>query len=240
VGTDPITDLAVLRVARTGLPTLPIDAANSVVVGQPVVALGAPLGLSGTVTSGIISAVGRNVPVPTGAGGTTILTGALQTDAAINPGNSGGPLVTCDGRLIGVNTAGATVPDAGGVAGGGSVGINFAVPSSTASRITSEILASGRATHPWIGAQTADITPALANRYGAKAGLFVQAVATDGPAARAGLRRGDVITTIAGQPASSLSLAWLLVSAKVGDQVEVEFVRGGAAQRATLTLIEQP
>ena len=240
VGTDPITDLAVLRVARTGLPTLPIDAANSVVVGQPVVALGAPLGLSGTVTSGIISAVGRNVPVPTGAGGTTILTGALQTDAAINPGNSGGPLVTCDGRLIGVNTAGATVPDAGGVAGGGSVGINFAVPSSTASRITSEILASGRATHPWIGAQTADITPALANRYGAKAGLFVQAVATDGPAARAGLRRGDVITTIAGQPASSLSLAWLLVSAKVGDQVEVEFVRGGAAQRATLTLIAQP
>lgn len=185
VGTDPITDLAVLRVARTGLPTLPIDAANSVVVGQPVVALGAPLGLSGTVTSGIISAVGRNVPVPTGAGGTTILTGALQTDAAINPGNSGGPLVTCDGRLIGVNAAGATVPDAGGVAGGGSVGINFAVPSSTASRITSEILASGRATHPWIGAQTADITPALANRYGAKAGLFVQAVATDGPAARA-------------------------------------------------------
>lgn len=240
VGTDAATDLAVIKVEASGLPTVALNDAAGPRVGQQVIAMGAPLGLVGTVTSGIVSALDRDIIAGGGESGMTVLAGNIQTDTAINPGNSGGPLVTCDGRLIGVNAAGATVPDAGGVTGGGSVGINFAVPSSTASRITSEILASGRATHPWIGAQTADITPALANRYGAKAGLFVQAVATDGPAARAGLRRGDVITTIAGQPASSLSLAWLLVSAKVGDQVEVEFVRGGAAQRATLTLIEQP
>ncbi|MBK8447197.1 MAG: trypsin-like peptidase domain-containing protein [Micropruina sp.] len=240
VGTDPITDLAVLRIAKTRLPTLPLDANNTVVVGQPVVALGAPLGLSGSVTSGIVSALDRNVPVPTGAGGTTILTGAIQTDASINPGNSGGPLVTCDGRLIGVNTAGATVPNAAGDAGGGSVGINFAVSAQTATRITSEILTNGRATHPWIGAQTAEITPAMANRFGTPSGLFVQQVAANGPAAKAGLRAGDVIIAIAGRPASSLSLAWLLVSAKVGDQVELEFLREGASQRATLTLVEQP
>ena len=240
VGTDPITDLAVLRVAKTGLPTLPIDANNTVVVGQPVVALGAPLGLSGTVTTGIISAVDRDVPVPTGAGGTTILTGALQTDASINPGNSGGPLVTCDGRLIGVNTAGATVPTSGGDTGGGSVGLNFAVSAQTASRVTSEILANGRASHPWIGATTAEITPTLANRFGVRQGLYVQEVTKDGPAAQAGLRAGDVITTIGGKQATGLSLAWLLVSAKVGDQVEVEFQRQGTVNRATLTLTEQP
>ncbi|MFT3859890.1 S1C family serine protease [Micropruina sp.] len=240
VGTDPITDLAVLHIAKTGLPELPLDAANTVVVGQPVVALGAPLGLSGTVTSGIISALDRNVPVPTGAGGTTILTGALQTDTSINPGNSGGPLVTCDGRLIGVNTAGAAVPNANGEASGGSVGLNFAVSAPTASRIASQILADGRATHPWIGAQIAEITPTTAARFGVRQGLFVQQVVKDGPAARAGLQAGDVLVTIGGKPATGLSLAWLLVSASVGDQVEVEYLRGSELSRATLTLIEQP
>lgn len=240
VGTDPITDLAVLRIAKTGLPTLPLAAENTVVVGQPVVALGAPLGLSGTVTAGIVSALGRNVPVPTGAGGTTILTGAIQTDASINPGNSGGPLVTCDGRLIGVNTAGATVPNANGDPGGGSVGINFAVSAPTATRISTEILTTGRATHPWIGAQTTEITPSLATRFGAPTGLYVQDVTKDGPAAKAGLKAGDVITTIAGKPATGLALAWLLVSAKVGDQVEVAYSRGGVSATVSLTLIEQP
>lgn len=240
VGTDPITDLAVLKLERNKLPTLLLAPREPLVVGQPVVALGAPLGLSGTVTSGIVSALNRNVPVPTAGGGTTVLAGSIQTDAAINPGNSGGPLVTCEGRLVGVNTAISTVPDASGTGGGGSVGIGWAVPASTAQRIVDELLASGRATHPWIGAQTVEISPDTADRFGTTAGLFVQAVAPGGPAAAAGLREGDVITRVNGEQATSVSLAWLLVSAGVGDDVELEFVRAGSPATATLTLVEQP
>ncbi|MCA0294315.1 MAG: trypsin-like peptidase domain-containing protein [Actinobacteria bacterium] len=240
VGTDPLTDLAVLKIDRNKLPTLLLAPREPLTVGQPVVALGAPLGLSGTVTSGIVSALGRNVPAPKAGGGTTVLMGSIQTDASINPGNSGGPLVTCEGRLVGVNTAISTVPNADGTAGGGSVGIGFAVPASTAQRIVDQLLADGRATHPWIGAQTAEITPDTADRFGTKAGLFVQAVTAGGPAATAGLAEGDVITSIAGGSATNVSLAWLLVSAKVGDQVPVEYVRDGASHQATITLAEQP
>lgn len=240
VGTDPITDLAVLKIDRNKLPTLLLAPREQLTVGQPVVALGAPLGLSGTVTSGIVSALGRNVPAPKAGGGTTVLAGAIQTDAAINPGNSGGPLVTCEGRLVGVNTAISTVPNADGVAGGGSVGIGFAVPASTAQRIVDQLLATGRATHPWIGAQTAEISQDTADRFGTKAGLFVQDVTSGGPAAAAGLEPGDVITSVNGQAATSVSLAWLLVSAEVGDEIAVEYFRDGAANQATITLAEQP
>ncbi|MFT4108092.1 S1C family serine protease [Propionicimonas sp.] len=240
VGTDPITDLAVLKIDRNKLPTLLLAPREELTVGQPVVALGAPLGLSGTVTSGIVSALGRNVPVPKAGGGTTVLAGAIQTDASINPGNSGGPLVTCEGRLVGVNTAISTVPDANGAGGGGSVGIGFAVPASTAQRIVDELLANGRATHPWIGAQTAQITQDTADRFATVAGLFVQEVAGGGPAATAGLQVGDVITGIDDQAATSVSLAWLLVSAKVGDEVAVDYSRDGTSRRTTLTLAEQP
>jgi putative serine protease PepD len=240
VGTDPLTDLAVLKLDRNKLPTLLLSPREPLIVGQPVVALGAPLGLSGTVTSGIVSALGRNVPVPKASGGTTVLAGAIQTDASINPGNSGGPLVTCEGRLVGVNTAISTVPNASGVGGGGSVGIGFAVPASTAQRIVDELLANGRATHPWIGAQTVEISQDTADRFGTSAGLFVQSVTADGPAATAGLREGDVITSISGSPATSVSLAWLLVSAKVGDKVPVDYVRNGQTAQAEIALAEQP
>lgn len=239
VGTDPITDLAVLRVQRTGLPTLPLDASTQVTVGQPVVALGAPLGLSGTVTAGIVSAVNRDVPAPKAGGGVTILAGSIQTDAAINPGNSGGPLVNCDARLVGINTAGATVPNAEGVSGGGSVGLNFAVPVATAKRISDQLLAQGRASHPGIGAQVAEIPPAVASRFGTTTGLFVQQVTAGGPADVAGLRAGDVITAIRGAPASGVTLALLLVNAQVGDPVEVTYVRNGTNHSATITLSEQ-
>ena len=240
VGTDPMTDLAVLRIERANLPSLPLDANRGLVVGQPVVALGAPLGLSGTVTSGIVSALNRDVPVPKASGETTVLAGAIQTDAAINPGNSGGPMVNCAGQLVGVNTAGATVPNENGVAGGGSVGINFAVPVSTAKRISDELLSQGRATHPWIGAKTAEISAALASRLGSAPGLFVQEVAAGGPAATAGLVQGDVITSIKSTPATSVGLAFLLVTAKIGDEVPIEYRRGGETRQATLTLAEQP
>lgn len=240
VGTDPITDLAVLKIDRNKLPTLLLAPREPLTVGQPVVALGAPLGLSGTVTSGIVSALDRHVPAPKASGGTTVLAGAIQTDASINPGNSGGPLVTCDVRLVGVNTAISTVPNSQGVAGGGSVGIGFAVPASTAQRIVDQLLASGRATHPWIGAQTAEISQDTADRFGTSAGLFVQAVAPAGPAAEAGLEEGDVITGLNGGPANSVSLAWLLVSANVGQAVAVDYVRDGSARTTSLTLAEQP
>ncbi len=240
VGTDPLTDLAVLKIDRNKLPSLLLAPREPLVVGQPVVALGAPLGLSGTVTAGIVSGLNRNVPVPKTGGGTTILAGAIQTDASINPGNSGGPLVTCEGRLVGVNTAISTVPDAGGVAGGGSVGIGFAVPASTAQRIVDQLLANGRATHPWIGATTAEVSQDIADRFGTQAGLFVQSVTAGGPAEAAGLLPGDVITRIGGGSATSTSLAWLLVSAEVGDQVAIEFSREGAPKETTLILSEQP
>jgi len=240
IGTDPITDLALLKIDKNKLPTLLLAPREPLSVGQPVVALGAPLGLSGTVTSGIVSALNRNVPVPKASGGTTVLTGAIQTDAAINPGNSGGPLVTCEGRLVGVNTAISTVPNASGVAGGGSVGIGFAVPASTAQRIVDELLATGRATHPWIGAVTAEITQDMADRFGTPSGLFVQDVSEGGPADAAGLEAGDIITRLSGNPATSLGLGWLLVSAKVGDDIPIEFARDGVLQNATLTLAEQP
>lgn len=240
IGTDPITDLAVLKIAKNKLPTLLLAPREPLDVGQPVVALGAPLGLSGTVTTGVVSALNRNVPAPTASGGTTVLYGAIQTDASINPGNSGGPLVTCDARLVGVNTAISTVPNSTGVAGGGSVGIGFAVPASTAQRVVDELLANGRATHPWLGLSTAEISADMADRFGTTAGLFVQDVVDDSPADAAGLQAGDVITSINGQPATGVNLAWLLVSAKVGDTVAIEFRRDGGSRQTTLTLAEQP
>ena len=240
VGTDPITDLAVLKIDRNKLPTLLLAPREPLQVGQPVVALGAPLGLSGTVTAGIVSALNRNVPAPKDGGGTTVLVGAIQTDASINPGNSGGPLVTCEGRLIGVNTAISTVPNAEGVSGGGSVGIGFAVPAPTAQRVVDELLSTGRTTHPWIGVSTAELSQDLADRFGSRAGLLVESVTAGGPAATAGLQPGDVITSLAGSPATGAGLGWLLATGNVGDVVPVEFSRGGVMMTAQLTLAEQP
>lgn len=236
VGTDPKTDLAVLRVESTGLPPLPLGTAAQLEVGQPVVALGAPLGLSNTVTAGIVSALGREVTAPTGAGGTTVLIGSVQTDAAINPGNSGGPLVTCAGQLVGINTAISTVPNETGAGGGGSVGIGFAVPSETVDAVSRQILASGRAAHPWLGMTTAD----LPQQQSGRTGLFVQAVTAGGPAAAAGFRVGDVIATLDGRPASSAGAARLVLTSKVGATVKVEYLRSEQQATTTLTLAEQP
>jgi putative serine protease PepD len=240
VGADPITDLAVLKVDRNKLPTLLLAPRERLQVGQPVVALGAPLGPSRTVTAGILSALNRNVPTPKSGGGTTVLIGAIQTDASINPGNSGGPLVTCEGRLIGLNTAIPTVPNASGVPGGGSVGIGIAVPATTAQRVVDELLSTGLTAHPWIGAETSELSQDMADRFSSHAGLLVESVSARGPAAAAGLQPGDVITGISGGPATAATLGWLLASAKVSDVVPVEFARGGTVQGAQLTLSEQP
>jgi putative serine protease PepD len=237
-GRDPQTDLAVLHVQPShGLKVIALGSSSTVKVGEPVVAIGAPLGLSGTVTSGIISALDRTVEVPGDNDQSALLVSAQQTDASINPGNSGGALVNCAGQLIGVPTAGATVPNSGG----GSIGLGFAIPVNLAKAIADEIIATGRVTHAYFGLATIPIPPAAAAQAGVPGGLYVQAVTPGGPAAMAGLRAGDVITTIDGEPATSnLQLEELTLTKKPGDTVSIGYSRAGQSATATITLGAQP
>jgi putative serine protease PepD len=166
-----------------------------------------------------------------------LLVSAVQTDASINPGNSGGALVNCEGQLVGVPTAGATVPNSGG----GSIGLGFAIPVDLARSIADEIIATGRVTHAYFGLQTVPIPPAAAEQAGLPEGLYVQAVTPGGPAATAGLRPDDVITKIDGQPATSnIQLQELTLTRKSGDTVSIEYTRGGRSATATVTLAAQP
>jgi putative serine protease PepD len=242
VGRDPQSDLAVLKVtAESGLPVIGVGNSDDVAVGQPVVALGAPLGLSSTVTAGIVSALGRNVPVPSDDGETATLAGAIQTDAAINPGNSGGALVDCRGHLIGINTAISTVPNSEGVGGGGSVGIGFAVPVNLAIRIADQLIETGEVAYPYLGVQVTPIPPAVAERWGIDDGLYIQSVDAKGSAAAAGLKPGDIVTKIDGRPANRNDvLTQLLLTKKAGDTVRITFVRDGNEQTVTAKLVGRP
>ncbi len=191
VGRDVLTDLAVLKVAQSdNLKVIGLGSSDSVQVGQPVVAIGAPLGLSGTVTSGIVSAMDRTVEVPAEDDQSALLVSALQTDAAINPGNSGGALVNCSGDLIGVPTAGASVPTADGGSSAGSVGLGFAIPVNIAKTISDEIISTGRVSHSYFGVQTLPIPADAAAQAGLKGGLFVAGVVPGGPAAQGGPAAG--------------------------------------------------
>ncbi len=242
VGQSELLDLAVVKVKPdASLPTIAIGDSEQLRVGQAVVALGAPLGLDGTVTAGIVSALGRDVPVPNSSGGTAILPGAVQTDAAINPGNSGGALVDCNGKLVGINTSIATVPNSEGQASGGSSGIGFAIPVDLATQVADQLIANGHFTPPYFGASTAPIAPAVAERAGIPGGLFVQAVSAGGPAATAGLQVGDVITAVDGRPATGPeSLFLVTVTKKAGDQVSVDYVRDDKHATTNVTLGKQP
>ena len=241
-GRDPQTDLAVLKVQTSRqLKVIALGSSSSVQVGEPVVAIGTPLGLSGTVTSGIVSALNRTVEVPGDNDRSALLVSAVQTDASINPGNSGGALVNCAGKLVGVPTAGATVPSPSGQSGGGSIGLGFAIPVDLAKSIADEIIATGRVTHAFFGVQTTPIPPAAAAQAGVPEGLFVQAVSPGGPAAAAGLRPEDVITSIDGKPATSnIQLQELTLTKKPGDTVSIGYDRGGHSAKATVTLAAQP
>ncbi len=237
VGRDPRSDLAVLKIDKTNLPTVPWGNSSAVVVGQPVVALGAPLGLSGTVTSGIVSALGRTVPVPGDNGQNAILANAIQTDASINPGNSGGALVDCKGALIGINSAIATVPNSAGQTGGGSVGIGFAIPADFAHAIVDQIIATGKVTYPYFGISVAPLPPAAAEELKVPGGLYVVSVVEGGPAAQAGLQEGDVITEVNGHPATSVDvLTQTVMTTKAGQTVPVTYVRDGQTHTAQVTL----
>jgi putative serine protease PepD len=241
-GRDPQTDLAVLKVDDLHKATvIAMGSSSSLKVGDPVVAIGAPLGLSGTVTSGIVSALDRDVQVPAENDGTALLVGAVQTDAAINPGNSGGAMVNCAGQLVGVPSAGATVPGSSGESGGGSIGLGFAIPVDLAKAISGEIIATGRVTHAYFGLATVPIPPAAAAQAGVPQGLYVRAAVPGGPAAQAGMRAGDVLTAINGAPATSnVQLQELTLTKRPGEEVPLEYWRDGHTATAAVTLGAQP
>ncbi|KQW08467.1 hypothetical protein ASC66_00250 [Leifsonia sp. Root4] len=242
VGRSAQADIAVVKVdADAALPTVTVGDSDGLAVGQPVVALGAPLGLSSTVTSGIVSALGRDVPVPADDDTMALLAGAIQTDAAINPGNSGGALVDCSGAQIGVNSAIATVPNAAGQAGGGSVGIGFAVPVNLAMNLAEQLIENGEVSYPYLGMQVVVIPQDVAEQFNTAPGLFVEGVTAGGPAEQAGIEPGDIITALDGQPATDAAvLTRLKLTKEVGDSVEVTYLRGSETGTATVTLGEAP
>jgi putative serine protease PepD len=233
--------LAVLKIDnKDDVVPISIGSSRAVRVGQPVVALGAALGLSSTVTVGIISAVDRNILVPGDSGQAAVLVGALQTDASINPGNSGGALVDCDGHLIGVNSARATVPNAAGQPSAGSIGLNFAIPVDLAVMVADELIKSGSVTHAYLGLQAVPL-PARLAPGDVDGGLFVTMVSAAGPAAAAGLQPGDILTQVNGQRATStLELTVLELGRRAGDTVVLTYRRGDETGTATLTLANQP
>lgn len=234
VGRDVSYDLAVLRIKRTDLTPLRLGASNKVVVGDAVIAVGAPLGLDQTVTSGIISALDR--PVAPGAGDDLSFINAIQTDAAINPGNSGGPLLDLSGQVIGVNSAIARVPSAGS-SSSGNIGLGFAIPSDQARRTADQLIATGKATHPIIGVL-------LDRRYSGE-GALVQdmsdAVTPNAPADKAGVEPGDVIVRFEGKPIRTPDqLIVSIRSRAVGETVTLTVERDGKQIDLRMTLEADP
>ena len=242
VGRDPQTDLAVVKIdTGSSLAAISVGSSSTVQIGEPVVALGAPLGLSNTLTTGIVSALNRTVEVPSDNGKTATLIAALQTDAAINPGNSGGALTNCAGALIGVPTANATVTAATGQTSTGNVGIGFAIPVDLAIGVADQLIANGQVTHSYFGIDVIPVAPAAAKQAATQEGLYVTSVAPGGPAANAGLQQGDVVTKVDGQPATDpLQLALLTLKKKPGDAVTITFDRSGTTMQATVTLGSPP
>lgn len=238
VGRDVQTDLAVIKVDRDdSLEPIPFGRSSELQIGQPVVALGAPLGLASTVTSGIVSALDRSVNVPADGGQTALIVAAIQTDAAINPGNSGGALVDCSGRLVGVPTAGAVVPNPEGGRSAGSIGIGFAIPSDFAREISDELIATGRVVHGSFGIQVAAISESAARQASTRAGLYVVGTEPGGPSATAGIRVGDIITEIGSESAvTAQQLQALTLTKPPGQTVELTLARDRSVQTVSVTL----
>ncbi len=238
VGLDPETDLAVLRIEGGGsfVPAT-LGRSADLVVGDPVIAIGSPLGLNGTVTSGIVSALNRTVNVP-GEGGqrATPLLNAIQTDAAINPGNSGGALVDARGAVIGINSAIATLSGSASGDTGGSIGVGFAIPIDEARSVAEEIIRTGRATHPAVGVEAGNEV----SDDGRKAGARITNVLAGGPAEQAGLQVGDVVNKVEDTAVGSVDeLIIALRQHKVGDRVTLTYVRGGQERTADVVLADK-
>jgi len=232
LGRSPSYDLAVVKVnASKSLHPLPIGNSEDSQVGQPVIAVGSPLGLPGTVTQGIVSARNRPVVVNGGsdADDPTAYINAIQTDAPINPGNSGGPLVDAAGRVIGVNSAILTL---GGASQGqsGNIGLGFAIPVNQASQIGRSLITRGKASYPVIGATVTDGS-------GSGGGVEISTVEGGGPAAKAGLRSGDVVSRI--DDIRVTTKEELIVSIRTrrpGQRIVLDYTRGGSHRTATVTL----
>ena len=231
VGRDASYDLAILKILATGLPALQFGNSDEVAVGDSVIAIGSPLGLSGTVTLGIISAKDRAVTAGGSAGETSFIN-ALQTDAAINPGNSGGPLINTAGAVIGVNSAIATLSGASS-AQAGSIGLGFAIPINQARKTADKLIKTGKATYPVIGVLI-DMNFA---GPGAKVTASNDAVVAGGPAEKAGIKSGDVIIEFGGKSINTPDELIVAIRAKsVGDRVETKFKRGSSTRTTTIVL----
>ena len=243
VGFDSVYDLAVIKIEMEGLKTIKFADSANLNVGENVVAIGAPLGLTSTVTEGIVSALNRTIQVAssevseesglqfwTGTGAAPISIQVIQTDAAINPGNSGGALVNEFGELIGINVAIATA----GNGESGSIGVGFAIPSNTANRIASEIIELGYATHGLLGALVRDNTQ---ENSSFSTGAYVEQVTEGGAAASAGVRSGDVVISFGGQRVnSSADLTALVRAEAAGASVQMEVLRGSTKIGFDVTL----
>ncbi|HXV35922.1 MAG TPA: trypsin-like peptidase domain-containing protein, partial [Myxococcota bacterium] len=230
IGADPNNDIAVLKAdTDKPLPWLKPGRSDDLMVGESVIAIGNPFGLSNTVTTGVISAINRSIRTES-----RVYHGFLQTDASINPGNSGGPLVNAEGSLIAINTA---------VYGGGQ-GIGFAIPIDTAMRVVNELIAHGEVTPVWLGVEVQDLHPDLAaalNLPRELRGALVNRVRDASPAQRAGLRRGDVLTKLDGRPIDSARAIYETLEISVaGQPLQVEFWRDGNLASIRVALEELP
>ncbi len=231
VGTDPTSDLAVIKVdGVNGLKPATFAQSEDLKVGQAVLAVGAPLGLSNTVTEGIVSTLHRPVRTGDNTGSSQSVIDAVQTDAAINPGNSGGALVDLAGRVVGINSAIAT---AGGTSG--NIGVGFAIPSETAIKIADQIIRTGKATHAQIGVSVGDAPSGTDGAPGL--GAQIRDVSAGGPADRAGLKVGDVVTKVDDRRVTDAdSLIVAIRSHGAGDSVTLTISRGGSTKTVKVTL----
>lgn len=231
IGADEMTDLAVVKVDAKDLPAASFGDSDKIVVGEPAIAIGNPMGLEfkGSVTSGVISALNRTLDI------SDKRVKLLQTDAAINPGNSGGALVNADGEVIGINSA--------KVAANGVEGMGFAIPINTVQNIINEIMDKGYVARPYLGVSVFD--PETAGRYGYQLnidkGVYIFQLTLNGPCGKAGLQRGDIILKIDDEETNSVSdLRGKIAEKKVGDTVKVTFDRNGKEQSADVVLEEMP
>jgi 2-alkenal reductase len=240
VGSDPLSDLAVVRMEGDPLSTVSFGDSNALQQGQPVLAIGSPLGdFTGTVTSGIVSALDRDFPTEVSGGASEgIYTDLIQHDAAINPGNSGGPLFDLAGRVIGVNTLG--IPEERGTP---VQGLFFAIPANHVARIVGEIIQDGRVSYPFFGINYVPISPDLAaqNDLSVDYGAYVQRVEPGAAADRAGIRAGDIIVAVGNDRINAqTTFTEVLFAHAPGETVPVTVIRNGREQTVQATLAERP
>jgi len=230
VGTDPETDVAVLKIELDKLPVIAFGSADTLEVGDVVLAIGNPFGVGQTVTSGIVSALGRNQL------GINTFENFIQTDAAINPGNSGGALVDAQGNLLGINTAIYS-------RSGGSLGIGFAIPVTTARQVMEGLIRDGQVTRGWIGVEPRDLTPEIAETFNLpiRQGVLITGVLQNGPASAGGLRPGDVVVKVADTPVINVSQLLTAVAAlKPQEKAVIGVQRGDKAMELTVTVAQRP